>query len=171
MKIRNQLQSHAIQRTVELLELASRSLGFPLPQVAIRFDLRGCSAGMVRSEKTGILSIRYHPVLLAENGDAFIKQTVPHEVAHVVVACRCRGRVRPHGPEWRSIMNLFGAEPRRCHDYDLSTTPKRHMSRHAYHCDCREHRITAILRNRIIAGQRYLCRQCGTELRARAGCP
>lgn len=158
----------AEQGTRHLLRLAAGHYGLPVPRVDIRFDLRGQAAGQARLPLRGRPIIRYNPQLLLENGERFLRRTVPHETAHVVAYQRHGPRIRPHGEEWKSVMALLGADARRCHDYDTGTARVRRLTRHAYHCDCREHALTSIRHNRIRAGQRYLCRVCGKELRAGA---
>ena len=61
-------------------------------------------------------------------------------------------------------MQLFGADSSRCHDYDTSHAGTRHLTRYAYRCGCREHALTSIRHNRILAGQVYYCRACGKAL-------
>lgn len=154
----------AERRTRELLEQAAHHFSATLPAVEIRFDLKGRSAGMVRFSPTGRPVVRYNEVLLAENREHFINQTIPHEVAHVVVMSLYGRKARPHGREWRSVMGLFGAEPARCHQYDTSRSVARHHVRYPYRCGCREHQLTAIRRRRMAAGQQYYCRGCGEPL-------
>jgi len=159
------LVQQAEQDTRRLLRQAAEHFGLPVPRVDVRFDLRGQAAGQARLPSRGRPVIRYNAQLLLQNGPRFLQRTVPHETAHVI-AYRLHGRhIRPHGPEWKAVMALFGADSRRCHDYDVSTLPRRRLTRHRYRCDCREHALTSIRHNRIVAGQVYLCRSCGQALR------
>ena len=161
----DRLIEQASQQTRRLLRLAADHYGMPAPRVEIRFDLRGRAAGQASLPARGQPQIRYNPQLLLENGEAFLQRTVPHESAHII-AFRLHGRrIRPHGAEWKAVMALFGADSRRCHDYDVSTVPGRRLTRHPYRCGCREHQLTSIRHNRIQAGQVYLCRACGQELK------
>jgi len=90
---------------------------------------------------------------------------VPHETAHFL-AYRLHGRgIRPHGLEWQAIMRRLGADPTRCHDYDIEGLSARRLSYFDYHCDCRDHRLSTIRHNKVRRGTSYLCRQCGTSLR------
>jgi SprT protein len=160
----------ARRRTLELLRSAARDFAIRTPRVEIRFDLCGQAAGQVRLPSHGPALIRYNAQLLWENREGFLARTVPHEVAHVL-AWRLYGTgLRPHGPEWKALMAHFCAEPSRCHPFDTGGTRTRHLARHAYHCDCREHALTSIRHNRILRGQQYLCRRCGATLRPGA-CP
>jgi SprT protein len=89
---------------------------------------------------------------------------VPHETAHLVVFRLFGPGMQPHGREWRAIMGLFGAEPTRCHDYDVDGLQARQLRRYHYRCACRSHQVTSIRHNRIMRGQTYLCRRCGGVL-------
>lgn len=171
----HRLLTRAIARTQELLSQAAADLGVRVKTLEIRFDLRGRAAGQARyGTRQGIGGpwiIRYNPVLLRENPDSFIAQTVPHELAHVVAFVRHGHRIRPHGPEWRAIMEQFGAAPERCHRYDLARIPRRATRVFPYHCGCGEHQLSSIRHHRVLAGQTYLCRRCAGPLRPGWGAP
>ncbi|MCB1753409.1 MAG: SprT-like domain-containing protein [Gammaproteobacteria bacterium] len=162
----SQLEEQTTRFTLALMERAGRHFQVILHPVDIRFDLRGKAAGMVRFIASGETVIRYNRALLEKYRDNFIKQTVPHEVAHIVVAARHPYRTAPHGAEWRLVMAFFGAEPKRCHSYQVDGSEVRRLPRFSYRCGCREHMLTTIRRNRIARGQRYYCRYCGVLLRA-----
>jgi SprT protein len=148
---------HAAERT-----LARGSLS-PLPE--IRFDLRGLSAGQFRVDHQGHCIIRYSPALLLRHDDDFLRRTVPHETAHFLVYRLYRHRVRPHGPEWQAVMRHLGADPERCHDYDVAGLAARRTRYYLYHCDCNEHRLSSIRHNKVQRGVGYSCRRCGGPLR------
>jgi len=147
-------QSHALLNQAEL------HFKRPMPEVEVLFDLQGQAAGMVKIMRRGEILVRYNPTLLNENGDHFLSQTIPHEIAHVVVHTLNRSRVRPHGPEWQQIMHFFGAKTQRCHSYKVKPSIRRRLQRFNYHCGCREHLLTSIRHNRAINGQRYICSRC-----------
>lgn len=135
----------------------------------IRFDLRGTNAGQARLDAERHCTIRYHPLLLLRYGEAFIAQTVPHEVAHCLVFLRYGHRAKPHGAEWRALMRQFGAAPRRCHEYAVADLPRRQLRHFAYRCACRVHYLTAIRHQRVLRGRHYLCKRCGAPLSAVTG--
>ncbi|NBC47892.1 MAG: hypothetical protein GVY22_07870 [Gammaproteobacteria bacterium] len=134
-------------------------------RIELRFDLRGRTAGQVRIRSRSDYLIRYNLELLRRGGADFLERTVPHEVAHVVAHERFGPMIRPHGPEWQRIMRTLGAEPSRCHNYDVTDLGQRRLRRFDYHCSCAEHCLTSIRHNRIVKGQRYYCRRCGEPLR------
>ena len=156
------LMQEAATRTRALL---IKALGRNEPLPAIRFDLRGRSAGQFRSERNGICIIRYNPALLARHTEDFLRRTVPHEAAHYVVYLRHGRGVRPHGPEWERIVVELGGETTRCHDYDVQGLDARVLRSYVYQCDCGDHAITSIRHNRIARGASYICKRCGQRLR------
>jgi SprT protein len=132
------------------------------PQVTVRHDLRGASAGQLRQGYDGSLLIRYNLAMALRQPEAFLAETVPHEVAHVVTSV-CHGRVRPHGPEWQAVMRWFGfAQPQRCHQFE--TPVGRRQRRWPYRCACREHRLSTTRHHRAQRGLAYVCRACGRSL-------
>ena len=51
--------------------------------------------------------------------DEFIRQVVPHELAHLIVY-QMFGRVKPHGKEWQLVMNeIFKLPAYTCHQFDI----------------------------------------------------
>jgi len=157
--------SLARSKTQTLFNQARRHYGIALPEVEIEFNLRGKSAGVVRFPEAGKPIIRYNSLLLCENRETFLAQTVPHEVAHVVARALFGPLISPHGMEWKSVMHFFGAEGRRCHQYDTSRAMARRLRLFNYRCDCSEHTLTSIRHNRIRTGQIYCCRSCGQPVR------
>ena len=142
--------------------------GLDLPAATIDFSLRGLCAGQARIERNGHTCLRINRQLLMENLDDFLRNTIPHEVAHLVVNWPYRNRrlrPRPHGQEWQAVMkDCFGLEPVRCHNY--RTTPARVVQRpFLYACSCREHRLTSIMHKRISRSSQALCKACRTPLR------
>lgn len=139
-----------------------------LPEAVIDFSLRGRCAGQARVGRDGATLLRLNLTLLTENLADFLEQTIPHEVAHLVVNWQARQkhrRPRPHGPEWQLVMqNCYGLPPARCHTY--RTTPARIVPRNIlYRCGCREHRLTAIMHKRLSLSHEALCKSCRTQLK------
>lgn len=154
--------------TLETIARASTATGVALPPLPILFDLKGRSAGQFVGRGDDC-RIRYNPWIFARYYQENLAVTVPHEVAHYAVYRSCRGAgVKPHGREWRAIMQALDADPSVTFDFDISGLPRRQQRRYGYHCGCRAHSLSATRHNRVRAGRaRYACLQCGGELRHR----
>ena len=106
--------------------------------------------------------IRLNPVLLVENGAAFIQQVVPHELAHLLVYQQF-GRVQPHGKEWKMMMEqVLGVPAHIYHKFSTASVAKQF----SYQCDCQTHLLSVRRHNAIQRNQRsYICRNCNQPLR------
>ena len=163
------LQRVAVDMTRSLLRHTAIHFVKTMPEIDVRFDLRGQAAGMAVFPAKGKPYIRYNLQLLELNRQDFLERTVPHEVAHIAAHVIYGTAIRPHGAEWAALMKLYGAESTRCHRYDTSQTSTRKLRRYTYRCSCREHQLTSIRHNRVVKGMRYLCRSCGEKLSFRGG--
>jgi SprT protein len=138
-----------------------------LPASHLSFSLKGHCAGQATVDRFHQTFIRLNFDLLRDHTDAFLCETIPHEVAHLVVNLKALGqgtKPRPHGAEWVNVMQeCFGLKGRRCHNYPSS--PARVVPRkYVYSCQCREHYFTAIMHKRL-SGNRYaICKGCQTKL-------
>ena len=94
----------------------------PIPQPRTVFDLRGATAGMAVTERSLLGEaeqwIRIHPQLLARYPVRMIQQTIPHEVAHLVVDWYLPKATDAHGPEWMAVMVFFGRPPLLFHNME-----------------------------------------------------
>ena len=160
-------QARAVEATAHWIMRAREITGASaarLPVPAVRFDLRGRAAGQaILARRRGDCAIRINAALLASHPREMLAETVPHEVAHVVIHRLCGRRAKPHGAEWKALMRAFGVEPAPCHT--LPAEPTRRLTRHRYRCRCDEPAwLTSIRHKRAQAGTTYLCRQCGETL-------
>lgn len=96
--------------------------GIILPRPRITFHLRGTVAGYAHYKEN---RINFNPILLDQNPEDFIQQTVGHEVAHLGAFVKYGGRIQPHGPEWARVMFYLGLPPKRCHNYDVTVASGR----------------------------------------------
>lgn len=132
---------------------------FNRPQVSFR--LRGQKAGVAHLDEN---LLRFNPALYAQNREDFLRQTVPHEVAHMIARALYGRRIRPHGSEWQAIMReVFRLPPQRCHSYAVQRRP---VARFIYRCSCPERDFPfSSQRHRLVArGSRYFCRRCKATL-------
>lgn len=162
--MRPEQKSEILREVRNWIDTANVIYGTDVRVDHVRFDLKGRCAGQAIRKPGDWFEIRVNPEIAVQNWAEYIDQTIPHEVAHIVqyqVFPRCRG----HGRAWKRIMRAFGKEPRRCHEYDLSTVKVRRQKRHEYACACRVHHLTTVRHNRVRRGQtNYSCKTCGTTL-------
>jgi SprT protein len=163
-----QIKQLAVQAVRAAEQRAREYYAIRLPEAVIDFSLRGRCAGQAKVERSGATSLRINLKLLTENLADFLAQTIPHEVSHLVInwqARKKRQRPRPHGPEWQLVMqNCYGLQPVRCHTYQ--TSPARCVPRNfLYRCNCREHRLTSIMHNKLSQRYNALCKSCRTQLK------
>lgn len=86
-----ELSYKAKQVMADCISLAQQAFerSFPIP--SITFNVRGKAAGKAYLQ---LNQIRLNPILFRENPQAFLKEVIPHEVAHLITY-QVYGRVRP----------------------------------------------------------------------------
>lgn len=142
-------------------ELAETHFGRRFERPRVTLDLRGQRAGVAYLARN---LLRFNGRMYHDNTEDFLQQTVPHEAAHLIADAVFGSRIRPHGPEWKSIMtDLYGLQPKRCHDYPV---PVRRATRYFYQCACPAPIPFTPQRHAwVVRGRRYQCRRCGDMLR------
>ena len=162
-------QQQVIDHTRHYIKLAGQLFSINTPDIDIRFDLKGRSAGMYRVTGSGHRlfaskrrEIRYNSHIFAKYFQDNYNTTVAHEVAHYVSdLIYGLKNIRPHGREWKAIMQAFGANDSVTADYDLAGIPQRRQTYHAYQCACRQHQLSTTRHNRIRRRRgRYYCQHC-----------
>lgn len=130
---------------------------FPMPDIS--YDVRGVKAGVAYLQQN---CIKLNRTLLLENPEEFIRQVVPHELAHLIVY-QVFGRVKPHGKEWQAVMTeLFGLPADTCHQFDVQNVRGKTF---AYRCDCRQHLLSARRHHNVQQKKMlYLCKTCRARL-------
>lgn len=126
---------------------------FSMPEVS--YDVRGVKAGVAYLQQN---CIKLNRTLLLENPEEFIRQVVPHELAHLIVY-QVFGKVKPHGKEWQAVMTeLFGLPADTCHQFDVQNVRGKTF---AYRCGCQTHMLSLRRHNKIQGGQMaYCCKGC-----------
>ncbi len=164
-----ELQQQVVDETYACIKRAEQLLDIQTKPVEINFTLKGRSAGMYRIKHHGSRffgreqrEIRYNPYIFSKYFEDNFKTTIPHEVAHFVSdIIYGLKNIKPHGNEWKTIMQVFGANASVTADYDLSGIPQRKKSLYTYQCGCREHRLGSVRHNRIKKNRgQYYCRFC-----------
>lgn len=187
MALSKSLQKQLDDKVEYYLQIADGLEGFERPNLTVRTHLRGTTGGefVFRLNRVGGLIIsyekdvqlRFHSMFLKENTEHYLKNTVGHEIAHLVAFMihTYRGhRVKPHGIEWRAVMAAFGLKPETAHVYSTKNLTTRKAARVAYGCGCSptEHHITAAKHNKVQSGMTSLsCRVCKQPLHAADSAP
>lgn len=150
MQVTTEIQQRVNAKIQEGIAIAKAAYNVDVQMPKIVYDKRGTTAGTA-NYKTWTLN--FNAVLLAENVEAFIARTVPHELAHLVndlvypeahateIKWTGRGYKRTkrdvHGETWQSIMRTLGASPKRCHNYDVSNVKvEKVLTKYQYRCSC-----------------------------------
>jgi len=147
MKTNNQRVIDRMEECLEMVKPAFPYIDFYLPNIS--YSLKGSTAGLVdfRTE-----TLKFNEVLLNENLEAFITDTVAHEMAHWIdhlvydsyrIKYDINGKRIPtscHGIRWKEIMGILGQEPNRCHSYKTNHV-KRRTRRYSYVCSSCNHKL------------------------------
>jgi len=135
-----------------------------LPDLKVLVDLQGKTAGeYFKDKKTKLYTVRFNLMLYAKNRKKFLAQTVPHEIAHHI-SRTINPWCQPHGGEWQLAMVALGAEPKRCHDYEVPKV-KRMPRPYKYDCGCTLHYFTSRRHRNAQSGTVYKCSHCGGTCR------
>jgi SprT protein len=127
------------------------------------FKIKGRVAG--KANYSG-RKLSFNLILARDNLVTFLNDTVPHEVAHLFQT-KMYPDSKPHGQEWRMVMNVGGYEAKRCHNYNTMAIRKAQKNREIfeYNCKCRVHKLSKIKHNRFLRGESYYtCRYCRERL-------
>jgi SprT protein len=126
---------------------------FPRPH--IQFTLRGKSAGTAHLQ---LNKIRFNPVLLKENPEAYLNQVVCHEISHLL-CFMLYGKVKPHGKEWQHMMQtVFKVPADTRHQLNTQSVVGKEFD---YLCHCGQVKLSIRRHNRVVRGQtQYRCKRC-----------
>ncbi len=162
------LQNRCMARVDACLLRAEKHFNQTIKRPPVTFDLRGRAAGQLRFSKRRLLDarLRFNSEMLVRYGNAFIEEVVPHEVGHYIAYLRFGSTIKPHGKEWRYIVqNILGAQAAVTHSFEVE--PARLLKRFVYACDCtdRQHELSAIRHGRVSRQRaQYYCRVCKGSL-------
>ena len=133
--------------------------------VSILFNLKGCRAGVAYYQIP--YKIRFNLILAVDNLDDFLINVIGHEIAHLYQRQKYPYS-KPHGKEFKNIVQLLGYNSSRCHSYDLSKV-KRKRIKYIYECQCdikNEHYLTKRRHEQIQTQIKYhgrglfYCKKC-----------
>ena len=132
-----------------------------IDEIKFKFNLRGAVAGRAFYQGR---ELSFNLILAKDNLTDFLNSTVPHEVAHLFQR-KIYPYSKPHGKEWKKIMQLGGYNQMRCHSYDTSTVKKVQTKKYEYGCKCfMRHLLTKNRHSRILNGSKYFCNVCHSEI-------
>jgi SprT protein len=167
-----ELKARLEMRVIECQRLVA-AIHPEFPKVACTLFARRRAAGLAFGNEH---RIALNEVLLRENPEPMLRDTVAHEFAHIVVWWRYLEKKKSdphlaapsaHGAEWQHVMRaVFAVEPSRCHRFDTANTGARVQRRWEYRCRCQAHLLTTSKHKRAQSGARYVCQDCRTELAA-----
>ncbi|MCL1091588.1 SprT family zinc-dependent metalloprotease [Shewanella profunda] len=155
------LQIQILERVEACYQEAEISLKRAFPRPITQFTLRGKSAGTAHLQQN---RLRFNPVLLRENSEAFLTEVVPHEICHLL-CFQLFGKTKPHGKEWQSLMlTVFKVNPNTTHSFNTASVASKDVE---YHCACGPIRLSIRRHNKVLRGEsRYICKRCKTHLTA-----
>lgn len=113
----------------ECLEIAEKRYEQKFEMPEVRYDIKNTDGGTATFQQW---LIRLNLILCFENESHFIATTVPHEVAHLVARRVYHAKIaatgkkmRPHGPEWKEVMELFKLPAKVTHSYDVTSIARK----------------------------------------------
>lgn len=150
MNVTAEMKAKVDAKLRECIAAAEHKYNTTVPFPTVRYDLRGTKAGWAQYSTW---TVSFNAILLAENFEAFLEDTVPHEMAHLItdlvfpeahqrgtptytVRGIRRGKRSPHGEAWKSVMRTLGADPVRCHNYNVENARVREKVSYDYKCLC-----------------------------------
>lgn len=148
---------------LEELESVVEQFGLDVPPLGkVKWNLRGKTAGKCSTRPP--YDLHLHPELAEMYEQKYIDRTVVHEYAHAVTMFN-HPDSSPHGSEWKAVMSYFGAEPTRCHSYDVEKlSTNRDTVKTA--CGCPDLiRMASPRRANNWIKKRYYCRVCKQSIR------
>jgi len=105
--------------TRKLIQKAELLYCINLSNIIIRLDIRGYrNAGEGGMDK-GKPILRFHPIAIEKHYDVMVKDTLPHELAHVVTMVKHRTCL--HDATWRRYCLALGGNGQRYHHMDITT--------------------------------------------------
>lgn len=169
--------TNRVKREIDrCVRIAKEQFGVTVkPKIVFEHDVPEYSQRVAGAAFYTTQRVYYNPWFLINETDKFLKRTVPHEVAHLVVRKMQEGskagwKIDPHGPVFRKVMQAFGVpkdQQSEKHEYDSLVLPQYQGCR-IYKCESCLH--AHVLRknqhmNLVENPKRYGCVKCGNDLK------
>lgn len=168
-------KSQIAMQVQRYIDIAVKKLGFDEVDFDYDFSMVGKSGGSHRYTilPNGTITkdtLRFNLLMMAQDPEKYLKVVVGHEVAHMVAEHLFGTYEKPvgHGPYWKHVMRVFGLEPARTHDFDVSESSGvvvRKVTKYEVKCDCRSLMITSHRRTKMLNGKNYVCSLCKTRIK------
>ena len=165
-----QAQVEAIRAKVQqCIALAESKFGITMPNVQIRFDLRGRAAGMAgmkanyQGGRTFYLRFNIQHIQLGgKTYEHLLNDTVPHEVAHTV--CQAFPQFgKNHDAGWKRVCVALGGNGTRCYSENDAPEAVALQRPWVYITTAgKEVRVTKVLHSKIQRGAAYTVRGKGS---------
>lgn len=125
-------------KLVKLCIAAAESRWGTIGDVRISYNLKGRAAGQACCRRTVYgqaydLELRFNREAMQLDWVHMVKDTIPHEVAHLVAFAKPELGAKNHNPQWRRIARALGSTGERCHSMKL--TGGRTRTRYRYVLD------------------------------------
>lgn len=151
----------AVQSKVqECIKLAEVKFGITMPDVQVRFDLRGRAAGMAckRGNLYYIRINKNHLMLGGKTWEHMIDNVIPHEIAHTV--CQFNpGFGRKHDGGWKRVCIALGGNGERCYSDEDAPEAIAMLQPYVYiTTNGSEVRVTKVIHKKIQSGHSYAYR-------------
>lgn len=110
------------QKCHDLIAKGNAMFGTNVKLASIGWDLRGHAAG--QAKRSGLVySVRFNLEAKRLDPNHFFNNTVPHEIAHLIVfelTLTGRSRDRGHGRDFKRVCLALGGSATRCHNIALT---------------------------------------------------
>lgn len=158
-------RSEVEQKCHDLIAKGNALFGTNVKLASIGWDLRGRAAGMAK--RSGLVySVRFNLEAKRLDPTHFFNETVPHEIAHLIVfelTLTGRSRDRGHGRDFKRVCRALGGTGARCHN--IALTKARTVKKHKYILPSgRVIEVTSIMHGKIQKGQGRRMRDTGERI-------
>lgn len=153
LEVSEELRERVIRKILECIQKCNKGLKEKFDIPILTFRTKSRNAGV--SDYSNYW-IDINPILLNENPDFVINDTVPHEMAHLISYLVYGNKAKGHGYYWKYVAQLLGVDTERQHDLDVSTINQVRKPRRTflYKCKC-EHRDKPWILSDVSIKERY----------------